>query len=228
MQPVQKENIVQTPPKVLSLPEQWVSKIKGLFVKNDSSDLSQELSDSKKILKGSDHQLAKKSDLSFIPSSSQAVSEKNPVAAFFHSLFDNKENEEKALQLTVQMIEQTTQLKQINKERASLFEEIQQFITADSDLTVLFQAGQKEKQEILLSLPIQDHSTPVSHQAVEEWRKEMLQDHYWTSMKTRFVDFLEKNPDFQKALINKCQERPVMEGSRMVAFLCELYPGRFN
>lgn len=96
-----------------------------------------------------------------------------------------------------------------NQELEEGIERFRQFIENHAVLFQAFQASVKETKEILLDPPMQDDSTPVNEPLAEEWRQANLKHHHLLALKTRFIDFLGKNPEFQRVLVSELNQQNI-------------------
>lgn len=130
--------------------------------------------------------------------STQNVVKKN---RFFKKKVDSRENLQADLQ------RQIVELKQENSFLEKTFREIQQFIESDQELFSKFGECVKKTKDILLPPPIQQESAQLSNSLVEQWRQEAQKKHQYECMKTRFREFLEKNPEFSALFKQKYDEK---------------------
>lgn len=92
---------------------------------------------------------------------------------------------------------QIVELKEHNAQYEQTFARIRNFIESDPLLQREFFDSLEKTKEILLPPPgTKNEAGNVKHALVEEWRIESHRKGFFLSMKTRFNDFLEKNPKF--------------------------------
>lgn len=99
-------------------------------------------------------------------------------------------------QLLSDLVRQTVELRESNVQLAALFTKIKELIETDAELRTALGKAVETTGEILLPPPKVNNTTPVSNSIVEDWRIEMQKKNYYESLKTRFNDLMEKNPDF--------------------------------
>jgi hypothetical protein len=99
-------------------------------------------------------------------------------------------------ELEIVLSKQIAELKNKNQETAQILAHIKEIIESNERLLSKFQESVATTQEILLPPLIFDLSKSVNDPIVEEWRVEAHKQSYLEAMKTRFRDFLDKNPEF--------------------------------
>lgn len=132
---------------------------------------------------------------------------------------DSKEHQTSQTEKEATILKMTSELKETNKKFAAAFNSIQHFIESDPDLLSKFHECLNQTSDILLPPPLKNNSEPVNNPIAEAWRLESHQNHYFEQMKARFIDFLDKNPDFCQLLKKKMEVAKDWNSSQLNALV---------
>ncbi|MFI5343307.1 MAG: hypothetical protein ACHQUC_03705 [Chlamydiales bacterium] len=105
------------------------------------------------------------------------------------------------------LIQETVRLEEENRILRDKINRIFSFVKNNSELRTTFAACYDETKEILLPLPKRDDSPPTPNPLIEAWRQAAQEQSYLLTLKTRIRDFLDKNPDFCKAVETQNESR---------------------